>query len=102
VTDSPGSGWGADSMRLDTTFSHSFVDRGHRAERLVQVAGFDHGAASLPKDEAGLSWTVFVSPRPARARTRLRRSLVGCAACPPWRALRRHRTALETFMARLR
>ncbi len=27
VADSPGSGWGADSMRLDTTFSHSFVDR---------------------------------------------------------------------------
>jgi outer membrane usher protein len=26
VTDTPGSGWGADSVRLDTTFSHSFVD----------------------------------------------------------------------------
>lgn len=26
VTDSPGSGWGADSVRLDTTASHSFVD----------------------------------------------------------------------------
>lgn len=27
VTDSPGTGWGADSVRLDTTFSHSFVDQ---------------------------------------------------------------------------
>ena len=26
LTDSPGSAWGADSVRLDTTFSHSFVD----------------------------------------------------------------------------